>query len=103
MFNELYLFFQNHINGIMYIMLFFVIFLFFGVSKFTPIIAKKEIKNKNKRTIFKILIKFSLKYIISGFVVIVVVVDVKLKLYPNKENTNNIMIIENVANNIFLP
>jgi len=28
MFNELYLFFQNHINGIMYIMLFFVILLF---------------------------------------------------------------------------
>ena len=56
MFNELYLFFQNHINGIMYIMLFFVILLFaFSALNPNANLSDSFITNYGKNILFVLL------------------------------------------------
>jgi len=53
MFNELYLFFQNHLNGIMYIILFFIILLFaFSALKPNANLSDSFITNYGKNILF---------------------------------------------------
>jgi hypothetical protein len=68
MFNELYLFFQNHINGIVYIMLFFIILLFaFSALKPNANLSDSFIENYGKNILFATFSIIILLFIFSLF------------------------------------
>ena len=68
MFNELYLFFQDHFNGIMYIMLFFVILLIaFSVLNPNSHLSDSFIENYGKYIIFATFSIIILLFIFSLF------------------------------------